>query len=189
MRPFVVLRLTTLLKGTPLLAMFSVFILLSVLMAGCGYEFGTTAKPGTATGLTLAVPVFLNDTFEPVLDKRLTEMIRRQFLQADGLTLVNDAGAAPLLLKGRISGYGLSALSFPKGQVSEYRVTIVATVAMEDRGAKKTLWQETYISSAEFFQTADLATNRARQDRATEEAAMTMAENIVSRVLEDYGTR
>jgi len=189
MRPFVALRVTNLLRVTTLWAMFSVFLLLSVLMPGCGYEFGTTARPGAAYGLTLAVPVFLNDTFEPVLDKRLTEMIRRQFLQADGLTLVNDAGAAPLLLKGRINGYGLSALSFPKGQVSEYRVTIVATVAMEDRGAKKMLWQETYVSSAEFFQTADLATNRARQDRATEEAAMTMAENIVSRVLEDYGTR
>src|SRR5207249_8796268 len=34
-----------------------------VVLAGCGYEFGTSAKPGAARGLQLAVPVFHNDTF------------------------------------------------------------------------------------------------------------------------------
>ena len=162
---------------------------LVLFLTGCGYEFGTSAKPGAAYGLILAVPVFNNDTFEPILDKRVTEMVRREFLQADGLTLVNDVGAAPLVLHGRVNGYGLQTLSFRQGQVNEYRVSIVATVRLEDTGARKTLWTETYTASAEFFQTADLATNRSRQDRATEEAARTMAENIVSRVLEDYGTR
>jgi lipopolysaccharide assembly LptE-like protein len=164
-------------------------IALSVLLTGCGYEFGTTATPGSAYGLSLAVPVFYNDTFEPILDKRVTEMVRRQFLQADGLTLVNDVGAAPLVLKGRINGYGLQPIAFPRGQVTEYRVFLIATVVLEDRSAKKQLWQETYSASAEFFQTGDLATNRSRQDRATEEAALNIAESIVSRVLEDHGSR
>jgi outer membrane lipopolysaccharide assembly protein LptE/RlpB len=164
-------------------------MLAAFLLAGCGYQFGTAAKPGAAYGLTLAVPVFHNDTFEPILDKRLTEMVRREFLQTDGLTLVNDVAAAPLVLRGRISGYGLQTLSFRAGQVTEYRVIIAATISMEDTGAKRTLWIESYSTSAEFFQTGDLATNRSRQDRATEEAARTMAENIVSRVLEDYGAK
>ena len=74
-------------------------VLLALSLAGCGYEFGTTVKPGAARGLHLAVPVFHNDTFEPVVDKRVTEIVRRQFLQADGLTLVNDAGSAPFAVK------------------------------------------------------------------------------------------
>ena len=81
-------------------------VLLALSLAGCGYEFGTTVKPGAARGLHLAVPVFHNDTFEPVVDKRVTEIVRRQFLQADGLTLVNDAGSAPFAVKGRVLGYG-----------------------------------------------------------------------------------
>jgi hypothetical protein len=161
--------------------------LLVIVLVGCGYEFGTGAKPGAAYGVTLAVPVFHNDTFEPVLDRRVTEMVRRQFLQADGLTLVNDVQGAPLVLAGRINGYGLQTMSFRRGQVNESRVVLVATVAMKDTDTKRILWQETYTTYAEFFLTADLATNRSRQDRATEEAAQMMAENIVSRVLEDYG--
>ena len=157
-----------------------------VAAAGCGYEFGTAAKPGSARGLHLAVPVFHNDTFEPVLDKRVTEFVRRQFLQADGLTLVNDVGAAPYVLKGRIQSYGLQTLSFRQGLVNEQRVNIQVSVTFEDAAGRKVLWQETYRTSAEFFQTSDLATNRARQDRATEEACQAMAENIVSRVLETY---
>ncbi len=161
-------------------------LLLSLSTAGCGYEFGTTVKPGSARGLHLAVPVFHNDTFEPVLDKRVTEFVRRQFLQADGLTLVNDAGGAPTVLKGRITGYGLQTLSFRQGAVNEQRVNLSVAVTFEDTATRKVLWQETYSTSAEFFQTNDLATNRARQDRATEEACQAMAEHIVSRVLEGY---
>src|SRR5207244_5952726 len=47
-----------------------------VVLAGCGYEFGSTVKPGAARDLHLAVPVFHNDTFEPILDKRVTEFVR-----------------------------------------------------------------------------------------------------------------
>ena len=164
-------------------------VTLVMLLTGCGYEFGTGAKPGAAYGLRLAVPVFHNDTFEPVLDKRVTEMVRRQFLQADGLTLVNDVGAASLAIVGRITGYGLSPISFRQGPgTTENRVTIAATVSLQDTATKKTVWAEGYVRSAEFFQTADLASNRARQDRATEEAAQAMAEDIVSRVLEVYSS-
>ena len=46
------------------------------------------------------------------------------------------------------------------------------------------LWSQTYTTSAEFFLTSDLATNRGRQDRATEEACQAMAEGIVSHVIE-----
>jgi len=161
-------------------------VLCLLVTVGCGYEFGTTVKPGTARGLRLAVPVFHNDTFEPILDKRVTEFVRRQFLQADGLSLANDAGGAPLVLTGRVQSYGLQTLSFRQGAVNEQRVTLTVAVQFEDTATRKVLWQETYSTAAEFFQTSDLATNRARQDRATEEACQAMAEHIVSRVLESY---
>jgi len=160
---------------------------LSLAAAGCGYDFGTSLKPSQGRslwGVHLAVPVFLNDTFEPVLDKRVTEFIRRQFLQADGLTLANDAGAAPLMLKGIVRSYGIQTLSFRQGSVNEQRVSLSVEVTFEDRSARKRFWSQTYTTSAEFFLTSDLATNRGRQDRATEEACQAMAEHIVSHVIE-----
>jgi hypothetical protein len=160
---------------------------LSLAAAGCGYDFGTSLKPaqsGSLRGVHLAVPVFFNNTFEPVLDKRVTEFIRRQFLQVDGLTLANDVGAAPLVLKGVVRSYGIQTMSFRQGSVNEQRVSLSVEVTFEDRSAHKMLWSQTYATSAEFFQTSDLATNRSRQDRATEEACQAMAGHIVSRVIE-----
>src|SRR5437660_6685906 len=125
MRPFALLRVTI---------MLTVF---SLLLTGCGYEFGTTVKPGSARGLQLAVPVFHNDTFEPILDKRVTEFVRRQFLQADGLTLVNEARSAPLVLSGRIRSYSLQILSFRQAQTNEQRVTLVVAVSLRDSPAEK----------------------------------------------------
>jgi hypothetical protein len=160
---------------------------LSLAVAGCGYDFGTSLKPsqgGSLRGIHLAVPVFFNDTFEPVLDKRVTEFIRKQFLQADGLTLANDVGAAPLVLKGIVRTYGIQTMSFRQGSVNEQRVHLSVVVTFEDRSARKIIWSQTYTTSAEFFQSSDLATNRSRQDRATEEACQAMAESIVSHVIE-----
>ena len=160
---------------------------LALAAAGCSYEFGTTVRPasgGSLRGVHLAVPVFFNDTFEPVLDKRVTEFVRRQFLQADGLTLANDVGAASLVLKGTVKGYGVGAISFSGGQVREQRVSLSVQVTFEDRSARKTFWSQTYTTSAEFFLSGDLATNRSRQDRATEEACQALAEHIVSYVIE-----
>ena len=160
---------------------------LSLVAAGCGYEFGASFKPtqgGSLRGVHLAVPVFFNDTFEPVLDKRVTEFIRKQFLQTDGLTLANDVGAAPLVLKGVVRSYGVGTLSFRQGSVNEQRVSLSVEVTFEDRSARKMLWSQTYTTSAEFFLSGDLAANRSRQDRATEEACQAMAEHIVSHVIE-----
>lgn len=160
---------------------------LALAVAGCGYEFGTTVKPaqgGSLRGVHLAVPVFFNDTFEPILDQKVTEFIRRQFLQTDGLTLSNDVGTASLVLKGTVQSYGLQTMSFSRGFVNEQRVNIVVNVRFEDAVSHKTLWQEKYTTSADFFETGNLATNRSRQDLATDEACQAMAENIVSRVLE-----
>jgi hypothetical protein len=160
--------------------------------AGCGYEFGTTLTPaqgGALRGVHLAVPVFFNETFEPVLDKRVTEFIRRQFLQADGLTLANDVGATPLVLKGTVRSYGLQTLSFRQGSVNEQRVNLSVEVTFEDRNAHKVLWRQTYTTSADFFVSGDLAANRSRQDRATEEACQAMAEHIVSRVIDTLAAR
>ena len=158
-----------------------------LMLSGCGYDFGTSLKPtqgGSLRGIHLAVPVFFNDTFEPVLDKRVTEFIRRQFLQADGLTLANDVGAAPLVLKGVVRSYGIQTMSFRQGSVNEQRVSLAVEVTFEDRSARKKFWSQTYTTSAEFFLSGDLAANRARQDRATEEACQAMAESIVSHVIE-----
>ena len=160
---------------------------LSLAAVGCGYDFGTSLKPtqgGSLRGVHLAVPVFFNDTYEPVLDKRVTEFIRRQFLQVDGLTLANDVSAAPLVLKGVVRTYGLQTMSFRQGSVNEQRVSLAVEVTFEDRSARKTLWRQTYTTSAEFFQTSDLATNRSRQDLATDVACQEMAGNIVSHVFE-----
>ena len=161
-------------------------------LSGCGYEFGTTVKPaqgGSLRGTHLAVPVFYNDTFEPILDQKVTEFIRRQFLQTDGLTLSNDVGTASLVLKGTVRSYGLQTMSFHQGSVNEQRVSLGVNVRFEDAVSHKTLWQENYTTSADFFQTSDLSTNRSRQDLATDEACQAMAENIVSRVLETLSAK
>src|SRR5882762_1130892 len=83
-----------------------------LLVLGCGYQF-----LGRASGLPpeirrITVSTFENNTFEPLLDERLTEAVKKGFLARPRLQLVNDASEADAVFKGKINVFSLTPLSF-----------------------------------------------------------------------------
>lgn len=157
------------------------------LLTGCGYHTGgVRLPPGTRT---IAVPVFHNQTFEPILENTVTAAVKQEFLTAGRLTVVNDGESADLVLKGTILSYGLTPLSFDRQRsvVLEYRVHIRVRVILEDTRTQKVLWEDPSIEAdADYLIHTDTAENRVAQDRAIGEAGKLFAENLVSRVLEGY---
>ncbi|MBI3609507.1 MAG: LptE family protein [Nitrospirae bacterium] len=164
------------------------FLSLIALLSGCGYHLsGSVRLPADIR--TIAVPVFHNQTFEPTLENAVTTAVKQEFLTNGRLLVVNDSEAADLVLKGTLTSFGLTPLSFDrtKSVVLEYRVYIRAAVAVEDRRTQKVLWQDSGMeSSAEYLVNPDTAANRVAQDRAIAEASKQFAENVIHRVLEGF---
>lgn len=167
---------------------FGAYILILGFLTGCGYQIaGNVRIPPELK--TIAVPVFHNQTFEPVLENMITSAVKQEFLTNSRLEVVNDPGTADLVLKGTIVSFGLTPLSFDRinSVVTEYRVHIRVNVQMEDRPAGEVLWEESGMETqAEYAVSKDTAADRVAQDRAISEAGKQFAENLVSRILEGF---
>jgi hypothetical protein len=170
-----------------------------LLIFGCGYQF-----VGRASGLPpeirrIAFPTFENDTFEPLLDERLTEAVKKGFMARPRLQVVNSTYDADAVFKGRIKSFHLVPLSFDsQNEAAEYRVKILADFSLQNSRDQKILWQEKMMeTTAEYFviqdplspTRVDIARTRDAEDRAIAEAAKVLADNLVSRVLEGFPSR
>ena len=108
---------------------------------GCaGYRLGPSN--GMAAGSrSIQVAPFLNETIEPRLSDAVVTSIRR-LLQQDGTFTLNTQGDGDVVLKGVITKYDRTALSFEPRDiltVRDYNVVITAKVTAVDRISGKTV--------------------------------------------------
>jgi hypothetical protein len=151
------------------------------IMHGCGYHPATLpASGGAASPQWIVIPVFLNDTFEPALEGKVTRMVKQEFLTHGDFRIAQDPTQARLILEGRITSFGLTPLSFnPQYRVQEYRVNISMEVKLLSAQSKKLLWQQGALeASAEFVVSPDTGVSRSAQDLAIDEASKRIAEEI-----------
>ncbi|HEY5649137.1 MAG TPA: LptE family protein [Nitrospiria bacterium] len=155
-------------------------------LTACGYR--TAGKPEIPPdSQTIAVPVFYNQTFEPILENSMTSAVKDEFLTNGRLRVVNEADQADLVLRGTILSYGLTPLSFDQTRsvVLEYRVHIRVRVVLEDSRTQRVLMEEPAMEAvAEYLVHPDTSAGRVAQDQAIEKAGRLFAENVVSRILE-----
>ncbi|GEM_PF-1675017 len=148
---------------------------------GCGYLPATpSASERETPAHRIVIPIFLNDTFEPALEGKVTRMVKQEFLTHGDFRLVQDPSQARLILEGRITSFGLTPLSFnAQNRVEEYRVSISIEVKLLGAQDKKLLWQQGGLeASAEFVVSPDPGVTRSVQDLAIDEASKRIAEEI-----------
>jgi lipopolysaccharide assembly LptE-like protein len=166
---------------------------LSLILAGCGYQFrvegagptigGTSAPTSSEPPPRLVIRTLENKSFEPNLETRYTNYLRHEFSSGSGAQIVPDSEAADLVLTGQILSVVVPTLSFTQTTTLESRTEVVVFVKIEETRTKKVLWTQTAKGASEFFVTTDLQFNRALQNRALEQAGRFIAEDLASRFL------
>ncbi|MCC6141730.1 MAG: hypothetical protein IT389_14050 [Nitrospira sp.] len=174
-----------------------------LLLAGCGYQFrvdgagptigGTTARASDQPVPRLVIRTLINNSFEPNLETRYTNYLRKEFSSGSGAQVVPDSEAADLVLTGQILSVSVPTLSFsltptPGNQTGsattlESRADVTVVVKIEESRTKKLVWSQIAKGSSEFYITPDLQFNRALQNRALEQAGRFVAEDLASRFL------
>ncbi|MBI4715361.1 MAG: hypothetical protein HY760_05425 [Nitrospirae bacterium] len=177
-----------------------VFILVSALFfTACGYQFAgipedtpfsrpalETGQTPSRAGQTLAIPFFINDTGEPLIEEEITPVVLREFIR-DGRLRLTGTGEAAMILYVRITSYRQTPLSFDADQnVREYRATITMKGRLEDRRDGNVLWDGEVSASAEYPVTSDVNATRTAKRGAVGEAARDLAESLVDRVIEGF---
>ena len=170
---------------------------LSALSSACGYQF-TAGGPGPVIGggeeqahlsalrakaPRLVVEPIQNKTFEPDLEAKYTELIRREFAASSGANVVADARSADLRLRSTIDSVSVPSLSFTRTATLESRAVVAVSARIEEVASRRVVWQDQASAASEFFVTDDIQFNRVLQTRAIEQAGEQIASDLAARFL------
>lgn len=190
------------LKSGPRLARPIRWVLIAGLaVTGCGYQFSVDGAGPTIGGgaplvsqgppVRVAMRTFKNQSFEPTLEFKYTQYVRRA-LQSGGIAeITEDERAADFVLEGAILSVSRPSLAFSQTQTQESRVQVTVAVTVKDLTKGKVRWTHASTGTAEFFVGATatdgtggtLQFNQVLQDRAMEQAGQLAAQDIADRFL------
>jgi hypothetical protein len=148
---------------------------------GCGYSIARSRLSDDYR--TIAVPAFKNQSLEPDIQIRVSNMLVRE-LQADGrLRVVDDPALADVVLRGAITEFDANALSYSADDnIGQFRIALVANASLEDTRSGRVIWKQDGIRGSDFYQTSGGRT----RDEALEEATENLVEMILYQCLDNY---
>lgn len=163
------------------------FLLLATLLLGaCGYHF--PGQGGTLPGGVerIHIAMFDNQTREPLLENLLTTAVIDVFSGRPSIRQVAIA-EAEAELNGRILSYDSRSISYQQGdQISKYRASMVVAVRLQRYDDQALLWEGTVRWQTEYDAAADKMLQGDDERLAQDELARRLAEEIFSRLLDDF---
>ncbi len=168
-----------------------ILLLLSALViSSCGYHFTPVGGIVPENAKTIAIPVFINGTYEPFIDTEVTRAVVDEFL-ADGRLQVVSLEGADIVLKGTVTKFEITPTSYTVDTyVQSYNVSIGVSITIEDAKARKVLLQDTGVgsvfNSGYAVSVGDITKTKIVKETAIKNACKDLASTLRSRVLEGF---
>lgn len=157
-----------------------------LLLTGCGYQIAGRGGHIQSEIQTIAIPVFKNDTMEPIVEEELTPAVIREFIK-DSRVEVVDRSRSDLVLLGSVTSYKETPLAFDRNQNAlEYRITVTAHLKLLHQRNDQVLWERDVTENAEYGVSSDVMATRTAKLLALQEIGKNIAENATDRVLWEW---
>ena len=157
-----------------------------LLLVGCGYQL-TGTKTHLPPGVTsIAIPTFVNQTFEPGVEIQFTRAFLNDFIQDRRVKLV-DKAQADSVLEGTIKSFSITSSAYnAQGFVLEYQATVVVDLTLRGRDGE-ILWKENNLSETRWYRTSSsVLTNEASKSTAIQNIATLVAERVRNRFFYNF---
>jgi len=159
-------------------------------LTSCGYHFTQVGGIIPPTAKTIAISVFINNTFEPYIDVNVTEAVVNEFL-TDGRLRVVSSDAADIVIQGKVTKFETIPQTYSVAPyVLSYNVSITVTITVIDARTQRVLLQDSAVTSI-FSSTYAVTLENISQTKLSKSVAVTnacqdIASTIRSRVLEGF---
>jgi outer membrane lipopolysaccharide assembly protein LptE/RlpB len=162
------------------------FLLGIAVISGCGYQMvgrETHIPPGLTS---IAIPTFVNKTFEPGIEIPFTQAFLREFILDQRIKVV-DRSQADSILEGVIQSFVISSASYDRsGLVLEYKTTVVMDVTLKKRTGE-TLWTVRDLKEARWYHTSsNILTSEANKAMAIQQMGAIVAGRIRNRFFYNF---
>ena len=162
------------------------FIFCLFLLPGCGYQVvgkETHVPPGLTS---VAIPTFVNQTYEPGIEVQFTQAFLREFI-TDRRVKVLDRAEADSILEGVIKYFYIASVSYgPAGYVLEYQTTVILDVTLKKRTGE-VLWTVTDLTDTQWYRASSSGlTSEANKALAIQQNGRSAAERLRTRFFYDF---
>ncbi len=165
-------------KTWRLLSPTMLFLFLS-LLTSCHFNKMAETKHGQGTPeKIIAIPLFSNATFEPILEKELTRIFKSVFYQ-DGWEVKNHASGDDRTLSGKIIGFTQRPTALTStGGARAYQIRIDMEVHLLQGLEQKKTFVKNISGISDYVAQPNATADRSAKDRAIREAGEAMAAQL-----------
>ena len=161
-------------------------ICIALLPLGCGYQSvgkATYIPPGLNS---VAIPTFVNQTFEPGIEVPLTQGFLREFIQDRRVKVLNRS-EADSILEGVIKDFQIYSVAYDRsGLALEYQTTVVIDLTLKKRTGE-ILWRENDVSESRWFRTSfSVLVSESNRAAAIQEIGRFIAERMRNRFFYNF---
>lgn len=135
----------------------------------------------------LSIPVFANKTFEPHIERMLTDALTEEMKYSGNITITGK-NSADAELSGTIKSFSSTIVSTLKGDIAyEYRVHIVISASLTDLKTGKVIWRDENIAAEQIYKAGSTPLlHEGGKREAVKYAVYAAAKEIYHRVNEDF---
>jgi outer membrane lipopolysaccharide assembly protein LptE/RlpB len=162
------------------------FIIWIALLLGCGYQLvgkETHVPPGLTS---VAIPTFVNQTFEPGIEIQFTQGFLREFIRERRVKVL-DRGDADSTLEGIIKYFSIASVSYDQsGFVLEYQTTVIIDLTLKKRTGE-VIWKQSDLSETRWYRaSSNVLFNEASKGAAVQEIGTFMAQRVRNRFFYNF---
>jgi len=135
---------------------------------------------------SLAIPTFVNQTFEPGIEVPFTQAFLREFIQ-DRRVKVVGRDQADSVLEGVIKTFQIYSVSYDRsGTALEYQTRVIIDLTLKGKSGE-VLWVERDLSDSRVYRTsANILISESNKAAAIQSLARFMAERIRNRFFHNF---
>jgi outer membrane lipopolysaccharide assembly protein LptE/RlpB len=157
-----------------------------IVFTGCGYHMvgkETHVPPGLNS---VAIPTFVNGTFEPGIEVPFTQAFLREFIQ-DRRVKVLDRSEADSVLEGVIKSFYITSVSYDQsGLVLQYQTNVVLDLTLRKRTGE-VVWVIKDFSETNWYRASSaVLINETNRAAAIQQLGRFVAERLRTRFFYDF---
>jgi hypothetical protein len=171
------------------------FVVVAMTVSGCGYALAGRGSFLPADIRTVGIPLLENRTSIQLIDQRITEKVRTEFISRGKYRIVTASGGVDAVLSGAITGFVSQPVGLDQqlASASRYRFTVTMRVQFTDSRNGDVLWSNEALTFSEEY---DVRTRGGTQleptvlieqeGPAVDRLATDLARYVVSSILEAF---
>jgi outer membrane lipopolysaccharide assembly protein LptE/RlpB len=166
----------------------AMFVILALLLVGCGYHPAGKASLIPTDIKTIAIPTFVNQTQTYHVESTLTQAVVREFNTRTHYRIVSDPDGADAVLRGTVLSTQLAPLTYDSntGRASSALVTVNMKVVLTGKDGKVLYQNSNYVYREQYQVSRELSSFFEEESPAVDRLSRDFARTLVSNVLEMY---